>query len=149
MFAGKMPQNAVGQLTGLASRHGLRGDELRFTGYVDDEELIQLYNLCELFVFPSWHEGFGLPALEAMACGAPVIGANTSSLPEVIGLESALFDPFDVMQMRDKIVQALTDDAFPGQSAQPWKGAMQALQLGQHGAASDPGLGRCRCGSWY
>src|SRR5699024_10740651 len=61
---------------------------------------------------PSWHEGFGLPALEAMACGAPVIGANTSSLPEVIGLNSALFDPLDVTAIATKITQALEDDAF-------------------------------------
>ena len=64
--------------------------ELVFAGYVTDEDLVRLFNLCKLFVFPSWHEGFGLPALEAMSCGAPVIGANTSSLPEVIGREDAL-----------------------------------------------------------
>jgi glycosyltransferase involved in cell wall biosynthesis len=68
--------------------------------------------LCKLYVFPSWHEGFGLPALEAMACGAPVIGANTSSLPEVIGCEDALFDPFDVNSISAKIEHALTDDEF-------------------------------------
>lgn len=102
----------VSSLTKYAKSVGLKADRLCFTGYVTDEELIQLYNLCQLFVFPSWHEGFGLPVLEAMACGAPVIGANTSSLPEVIGLESALFDPSDVDEIATKMVQALVDDTF-------------------------------------
>jgi glycosyltransferase involved in cell wall biosynthesis len=72
--------------------------------------MVQLYNLCELFVFPSWHEGFGLPALEAMSCGVPVIGANTTSLPEVIGREDALFDPFDEKAISQKIVEVLTNE---------------------------------------
>jgi glycosyltransferase involved in cell wall biosynthesis/predicted SAM-dependent methyltransferase len=102
----------VAHLKHLASAAGLKYDEICFTGYVTDEVLVQLYNLCELYVFPSWHEGFGLPALEAMACGAPVIGANTSSLPEVIGLEAALFDPLDVGAIAAKMVEALENDAF-------------------------------------
>ena len=52
------------------------------TGFVPEEDLIALYNSCKLFVFPSWHEGIGLPALEAMHCGAPVIGSNRSSCPK-------------------------------------------------------------------
>lgn len=112
LFAGRMPDGNVSEFRHIAKRHGLKGDELLFSGYVSDEELVRLYNLCKLYVFPSWHEGFGLPALEAMACGAPVIGANTTSLPEVIGLEEALLDPFDVKSIRDKIERALTDDAF-------------------------------------
>lgn len=111
-FAGRMPDGSVLELRHIAKRHGLKDDELLFSGYVSDEELVQLYNLCKLYVFPSWHEGFGLPALEAMACGAPVIGANTTSLPEVIGLEEALFDPFDVKSIRDKVERALTDEAL-------------------------------------
>ncbi|WP_051237560.1 glycosyltransferase family 4 protein [Ottowia thiooxydans] len=114
LFAGRMPQSSVVELRQIAHRHGLLDDELLFSGYVSDEELVQLYNLCKLYVFPSWHEGFGLPVLEAMACGAPVIGANTTSLPEVIGLEAALFDPFKVTSIRDKIQAALTDEAFLG-----------------------------------
>lgn len=74
---------------------GLHDGEVVWTGRVSDENLRHLYVLCTLFVFPSWHEGFGLPALEAMRCGAPVIGANTTSVPEVIGADWALFDPFD------------------------------------------------------
>jgi len=112
LLAGKMPEGNIAEFKHLAKTAGLKPDELCFTGYVTDEELIQLYNLCELFVFPSWHEGFGLPALEAMACGAPVIGANTSSLPEVIGLEAALFDPLDVAAITAKMTHALKDKKF-------------------------------------
>lgn len=112
VFAGKMPEGNIAELERNAKRAGLESGELCFTHYVSDEELVQLYNLCELYVFPSWHEGFGLPALEAMGCGAPVIGANASSLPEVIGLENALFDPMDVASIRNKMHQALTDSGF-------------------------------------
>lgn len=96
----------------LARDCGLRDDELVLTGFVSDQDLVALYNLARLFVFPSWHEGFGLPALEAMRCGAPVIGSCTSSLPEVIGLEEALFDPYDDQAIMHKMHQGLVDDAF-------------------------------------
>lgn len=112
LFAGKMPDAELLQLKSIAQRVGLLDGELLFTGYISDKELIQLYNICALYVFPSWHEGFGLPALEGMACGAPVIGANTSSLPEVIGLHEALFDPQDVAAISQKMAKALEDDSF-------------------------------------
>lgn len=112
LFAGPMPEGSIDEYRRVVRRCGLNEDEVGFSGYVSDDELVLLYNLCKLFVFPSWHEGFGLPALEAMACGAPVIGANTTSLPEVIGLEEALFDPFDIAAIRDKLEAALSDGAF-------------------------------------
>ena len=112
VLAGKMPESSVQRFRVEAESAGLRPDELCFTGYVSDDKLVQLYNLCKLFVFPSWHEGFGLPALEAMACGAVVIGANASSVPEVIGRSDALFDPLDVPAIRSRIAQVLQDDHF-------------------------------------
>lgn len=96
----------------LAKKVGLTTDEVVFTGFVSDDDLLTLYNLCKVFVFPSWHEGFGLPALEAMSCGRAVIGANTSSLPEVVGKAEALFDPKNDKAIADKLMQVLTDDAF-------------------------------------
>ena len=84
------------RLERLAAKAGLAKDDLVLTGFVSDDDLISMYNCTALFVFPSLHEGFGLPALEAMACGAPVIGSNTSSIPEVIGRADAMFDPNDV-----------------------------------------------------
>lgn len=96
----------------LARKLRLGDDDVVVTGFVPEQDLVELYNLCRLFVFPSWHEGFGLPALEAMQCGAVVIGANTSSLPEVIGRVDALFDPRSDEDIAHKMAQALTDDAF-------------------------------------
>jgi glycosyltransferase involved in cell wall biosynthesis len=100
------------RLQQLAETEGLAPDELVITGFIPEEDLLTLYNTCKLFVFPSWHEGFGLPALEAMACGRAVIGANTSSIPEVIEREDALFDPFDDTAIASKLLHVLTDDAF-------------------------------------
>jgi glycosyltransferase involved in cell wall biosynthesis len=91
---------------------GLTASDVVITGRVSDEEMVQLYNLCDLFVFPSWHEGFGLPALEAMSCGAPVIVANTTSLPEVIGREDALFNPFSEKDIAAKITEVLNDNGL-------------------------------------
>jgi len=112
VFAGKISEGHLAELHRCAKASGLQPDSLRFTGYVSDDDLIVLYNLCRLYVFPSWHEGFGLPALEAMACGAPVIGANASSLPEVIALDAAMFDPFDTEGIAQKIAQVLMDKSF-------------------------------------
>lgn len=96
----------------LAAAHGLAEDELIVTGFVPETDLVTLYKTCRLFVFPSWHEGFGLPALEAMRCGAPVIGGNRSSLPEVIGCASALFDPFNENDITERIRQGLVEEEF-------------------------------------
>lgn len=81
------------RLMRLAGASGLQPDRLVLTGFVSEPDLVDLYNLAALFVFPSLHEGFGLPALEAMACGVPTLASNCSSLPEVVGLADALFDP--------------------------------------------------------
>jgi glycosyltransferase involved in cell wall biosynthesis len=96
----------------LAKEQGMEENELVFTGFVPEEDLIALYNLCKVFVFPSWYEGFGLPALEAMLSGSAVIAANTSSLPEVIGREDALFDPHSDDAIAAKLEQVLTDEDF-------------------------------------
>ena len=93
---------------------GLHDSSLIMTGYLPDEELVLLYNLCELFVFPSLHEGFGLPLLEAMSCGAPVIGSNASSIPEVIGMKEALFDPSSPKDIAILMEKALTDRSWLG-----------------------------------
>ncbi|HOK58255.1 MAG TPA: glycosyltransferase [Methanothrix sp.] len=100
------------KLEDIARNAGLEDDELVITGYVIDEDLLKLYNLCRIFVFPSWHEGFGLPPLEAMACGAPVIASSTSSLPEVIGREDALFDPLSVESISSKMAEVLLNEEF-------------------------------------
>jgi glycosyltransferase involved in cell wall biosynthesis len=78
--------------------HGLQ-DRVVLIGYVPDEDLPPLYSGASLFVFPSLYEGFGLPPLEAMACGTPVVCSNTSSLPEVVGDAALLVNPLDAEAM--------------------------------------------------
>jgi glycosyltransferase involved in cell wall biosynthesis len=100
------------RLMKLATAAGLAEDDLVLTGYVNDDDLVTFYNLAALFVFPSKYEGFGLPVLEAMACGAPTIGSNNTSIPEVIGLAEAMFDPGFPHTIADKMEQVLSDDAL-------------------------------------
>ena len=83
-----------------------------FTGCVLDEDLPALYNAADLFVYPSLYEGFGLPPLEAMVCGTPVITSNTSSLPEVVGDAGIMVDPFDVDGLAKAMYEVLTDDGL-------------------------------------
>lgn len=112
VFVGSLPDDHRARFERQALNCGLHPYEFIITGHVSDEDMNGLYNLCKAFVFPSWHEGFGLPALEAMQCGKAVIASNTSSLPEVVGYEDALFDPFDAHAMAKKIEQVLSDDEF-------------------------------------
>ena len=81
------------------------GERIQFFGFVSDGDLLQFYNACEVFVFPSFYEGFGLPALEAMACGRAVTCSNTSAIPEVVDGAAILFDPYST----DEIVRAIAD----------------------------------------
>lgn len=94
----------------LAKKAGLASDEMVLTGYVPDHQLVAFYNACKSFIFASWHEGFGLPVLEAMRCGKAVIASNTTSLPEVVGNPQALFDPFNEDDIRDRMAWVLGND---------------------------------------
>jgi glycosyltransferase involved in cell wall biosynthesis len=88
-----------------AARESGVGDRIRFCGFVSDRELLHLYNACDLSVFPSFYEGFGLPALESMACGRALVCSNTAALPEVVDGAALLVDPYVV----DEIVRAIAD----------------------------------------
>lgn len=112
IFAGKVSESDKNKLSRLAKNKGIESDEITFTGYISDEYLIRLYNIAKLFIFPSLHEGFGLPVLEAMACGCPVIGSNTASVPEVIGFKDVLFDPFDIKSISEKMFEILTNETL-------------------------------------
>ena len=84
-------------------------DCIKFLGHVPIEDLVKIYNAALVFVYPSLYEGFGMPVLEAMACGCPVITSNISSLPEVAGDASILIDPLDIKQIADAIEKVSTD----------------------------------------
>lgn len=85
-------------------------DKVIFTGYVEETELPIFYNTCEIFVYPSLYEGFGLPPLEAMSCGAPVITSNTTSIPEVVKDSGILINPNKVSEIESAIWKVLADD---------------------------------------
>lgn len=112
VLVGKMPAIEVNALRLVVKRNGLNDHDVRFTGYVSDHELHQLYAQSRLFVFPSYHEGFGLPPLEAMACGAAVICSYATSLAEVVDCAEAQFDPFSVASIADSLVKGLSDAGF-------------------------------------
>jgi len=86
-----------------------RMQDVLFTGYIPQEDLPAVYNLADVFVYPSFFEGFGMPPLEAMACGVPVITSNRSSLPEVVGDAALTINPYDHLELAEKIMQVLDD----------------------------------------
>jgi glycosyltransferase involved in cell wall biosynthesis len=112
VLAGRCDEVAQRHLRRIARKHRLADDSVIFTGTLEDEELARLYSSCRLFVAPSLHEGLGLPPLEAMACGAAVIGSNTASLPEVIGRSDALFDPRSRSSIAAKLQSVLVKPGF-------------------------------------
>lgn len=85
-------------------------DRIVFTDYVSNEDLVRLYNAAECFIYPSFFEGFGIPPLEAMACGTAVAVSNKTSLPEVVGNAGLYFDPFKESEIEDAIIRLLKDD---------------------------------------
>ncbi len=104
-----------GWLSESLRREVVNGDWLtgvRFIGYVRDEDMASLYSLATVFAYPSLYEGFGLPVLEAMACGVPVLTSNISSLPEVAGGAAVLVTPTDVDAIADGLTQLLDDPAL-------------------------------------
>lgn len=115
------------RLIALAKEHQLEETEVILTGFIPEDDLVILYNLCKVFVFPSWHEGFGLPALEAMACGSATIGSNSSSIPEVIGRQEALFESNNDNAITEKLNQVLVDSDFRHQLEQ--EGLLQAKKF--------------------
>jgi glycosyltransferase involved in cell wall biosynthesis len=84
-------------------------ERVRFSGYLDDHELRALYSSCRAFIYPSLYEGFGLPPVEAMACGAPVIGGRIGALQETIADAAVLVPPLDVSALAAAIVDLLAN----------------------------------------
>jgi len=108
VLTGMRPKRSK-KLSGFYDNH----PDIIFTGYVPNRELVSLYNSASCFVFPSLYEGFGLPVLEAMQCGCPVITSNVSSLPEVVGDAGLLLkDPLSVIELNGLIMRVISDQAL-------------------------------------
>jgi glycosyltransferase involved in cell wall biosynthesis len=106
-IVGDIDEGATHRLLQFAQSKGLADGDLVATGHVSHDELATLYRACKLFVLPSLGEVFAQPALDAMSCGAPVIGSDHASTPEVIGIPDALFDSASARQMTEKISEVL------------------------------------------
>jgi len=91
-------------------RNSRVGEQLRLTGYLSEEDLSALYSSCRVFIYPSVYEGFGLPPLEAMACGAPVIASRIAALQENLGEAASFFEPTDVAGLAKSIIELWTDE---------------------------------------
>ena len=106
---------------------------VRFIGFMPEETLAVMYRLAGVFVFPSLYEGFGLPPLEAMASGTPVVTSNVSALPEVAGDAALLVDPYDPVAIADAIHDVLTNDSLRSRLCQ--KGRQRASQFSWEASA--------------
>lgn len=112
VFAGPIPEVLVRTLYAVAADNGLSERDFLHLGHLSETEIISLYRMCRVHIFASVHEGFGLPTLEAMACGAVCVCSNTTSLPEVIGMDEATFDPFSLDSISGTLEKALTDETW-------------------------------------
>jgi glycosyltransferase involved in cell wall biosynthesis len=110
-------------------------ERVHLTDWIAHDDVPALLNLAEVFVYPSLYEGFGLPPLEAMACGAPVISSNASSLPEVVGDAGILVEPRDTAQLAQAMARVLNDDAL--RHAMHAKGVIQAARFTWERAARE------------
>jgi glycosyltransferase involved in cell wall biosynthesis len=115
VLAGSLGWDYSGLLEQVANS-GLK-DRIRIIGYVDDEDLPTLYSAAEVFVYPSLYEGFGLPPLEAMACGVPVITSSISSMPEIVGDAAILVNPRDVAAIASALLKLLSNAELREQHA--------------------------------
>lgn len=102
-------------------------DRVKFIGFVDDEDLPYLYNGATIFVYPTFYEGFGLPVLEAMACGCPVISSNVSSIPEVVGAGGLLVNPEKTNEIAGAMSALLSDTKIRAKLSE--KGLLQAAKF--------------------
>lgn len=112
VLIGKMTTFARNYLQNTAKAEGIAADGLVLPGYVPDRDLPALYHYSSVFAFPSFSEGFGLPLLEAMACGTPVVGSDRTSIPEVIDREDLICDPSNPVAVGRTIERILVDKSL-------------------------------------
>lgn len=121
-------------LKSLAAKQGM-ASLVRFPGYIRSNELAAVYSAASVFVFPSLYEGFGLPPLEAMACGTPCVVSNSSSLPEVTGCAALMFNPTSAEQLAECVVKVMTNPALAESLRQ--EGLQQSARFSWRSAAEE------------
>lgn len=112
VLSGKVTTESKIELKEYAKKLNLNENDIIFTDWITDKELITFYQNCRVFVFPSVHEGFGLPVLEAIRCGAVTIASDKTSLPEVLGCNIATFNPHNIDDFSEKLLLSLEDENF-------------------------------------
>lgn len=141
VIVGQRQQGHFGSVT-------LSADSVRHLGFVSDEQLLALYQRARVLLFPSFYEGFGLPPVEAMSQGCPVIASNTSAIPEVCGEAALYIDPNDPAQLAaairrvfddDALAQSLTDRGRANAAEFRWRRCTRAVIEGLEAALSTPG----------
>ncbi|MBU3111570.1 glycosyltransferase family 4 protein [Clostridium lacusfryxellense] len=110
-------------------------DKVIFPGFISMDHIPFMYNACELFVYPSFYEGFGLPPIEAMACGVPVIASNATSIPEIVKDSTLLIDPNDINDLSEKMFNVLHDNNL--RQSLITKGLIRASELTWEHTAAD------------
>ncbi len=110
-------------------------ESVLFPGFIRDDDLAAVYSAATIFLFPSLYEGFGLPPLEAMACGTPCVVSNSSSLPEVTGTAAMLFNPISLDNFEECVVRLLTDPALYDDLR--WQGVRQSARFSWDRAAEE------------
>jgi len=146
VLAGKQPNKVTPvypDYTGYIRRLGLE-NYVRWIGFVDEEDKPVLYRNAETFIFPSRHEGFGLPPLEALACGTPVVVSDSGSLPEVIGDAGFAVDPDNARDMAGAIIATVIQENLAAELRQ--KGAAQAAKFSWETTAAETALVYDRAG---
>lgn len=131
VLAGKQGRNSS-NIKNVVEQLSL-GDRVRMLGFVPDEDLPALYSLCTSFVYPSRYEGFGLPLLEAMACGAPVVAARSSCLPEIGGDAAEYFESNDVGMLAGSLLRILKEQDFRHELIR--RGSARAVKFSWRAAA--------------
>ena len=97
---------------GFSTEGTATNDNIQFLGRVSDQQLVELYSHARAFVFPSLYEGFGIPPLEAQACGCAVVASNRASLPEVLSKSALYFDPENILEMKQALERIMQDEAL-------------------------------------
>ncbi len=128
-------ENYGGRLAFLEKRIEVLGvsENVIFTGFVQDSDLLHLYNGAEVVVVPSYDEGFGLPALEAMACGTPVVASYAGALPEVVGEAGRFFNPYASEELANHLQELLEHESLRRELGR--KGLRRAQQFSWEGSA--------------
>ena len=142
-ISGKGFWDNVPELMAFVEQNPPLSNHVRFTGYLSDEDLVELFASTAALVFPSLWEGFGLPAVEAMSCGVPILSSDRGSLPEVVGDAGLYFDPEDIEGMGNCVLRFLSDSELRAKLASVAQSRSELFSWEQAAELSEQSFLRC------